>query len=85
MIVKRAVKERIRMELRIREVDKGGAARVKNTREAGHFGKLKGLVFLLRSVSLLNWPLLIAQGPDLRVTKVWPFGKLRGRFFFYGQ
>ena len=35
VIVKRAVKGRIRMELRIREVDKGGAARVTNTREAG--------------------------------------------------
>jgi hypothetical protein len=35
VIVKRAVKGRIRMELRIREVDKGGAARVTNTHKAG--------------------------------------------------
>jgi len=35
VIVKRAVKGRIRMELRIREVDKGSAARVTNTLEAG--------------------------------------------------
>ena len=35
VIVKRAVKGRIRMELRIREVDKGGATKVTNTREAG--------------------------------------------------
>ena len=35
VIVKRAMKGRIRMELRIREVDKGGAAKVTNTREAG--------------------------------------------------
>ena len=41
MIVKRAVKGRIRMELRIREVDKGGAAKVTNTREAGPFDELK--------------------------------------------
>ena len=63
VIVKRAVKGRIRMELRIREVDKGGAAKVTNTREAGPFGKLRGLVILVRSVSLSNWPLLVAQGP----------------------
>ncbi len=31
VIVKRAMKGRIRMELRIREVDKGGVARVTNT------------------------------------------------------
>ncbi len=31
VIVKRAVKGRIRMELRISEVDKGGVARVTNT------------------------------------------------------
>ena len=72
MIVKRAVKGRIRMELRIREVDKGGAAKVTNTREAGPFGKHRGLVILVRSVSLSNWPLLVAQRPDLRVTKVNP-------------
>lgn len=41
MIVKRSVKGGIRMELRIRKVDKGGAARVTNTREAGPFGKLR--------------------------------------------
>ena len=78
MIVKRAMKGRIRMELRIREVDKGGAARVTNTSklapstnswtrfesdESGPFGKLRGLVFIVRSVSLSNWPLLVAQGP----------------------
>ena len=40
VIVKRAVKGRIRMELRIREVDKGGAARVTNTHEAGPFDEL---------------------------------------------
>ena len=40
MIVKRAMKRRRRMELRIREVDKGGAARVTNTREAGPFDEL---------------------------------------------
>ena len=41
MIVKRAMKGRIRMELRISEVDKGSAARVTNTREAGPFDELK--------------------------------------------
>ena len=41
VIVKRSVKGGIRMELRIRKVDKGGAARVTNTREAGPFGKLR--------------------------------------------
>ena len=41
VIVKRAVKGRIRMELRIREVDKGSAARVTNTREAGPFDELR--------------------------------------------
>jgi hypothetical protein len=41
VIVKRSVKGRIRMELRICEVDKGGAARVTNTREAGPFSKLR--------------------------------------------
>ena len=45
------------------------------------FGKLKGLVFLVRLISLSNWPFLVAHGPDLRVTKVWPFGKLRGLVF----
>ncbi len=35
----------------------------------------RGPVFIVRSVSLSNWPLLVAQEPDLRVTKVWPFGK----------
>jgi len=35
VIVKHSVKRRIRMELRIREVDKGGAAKVTNTHEAG--------------------------------------------------
>ena len=35
VIVKRAMKGRIRIELRISEVDKGGAARVTNTRDAG--------------------------------------------------
>ncbi len=40
VIVKRAVKGRIRMELRISEVDKGSAARVTNTREAGPFDEL---------------------------------------------
>ena len=41
MIVKRAVKKRIRMELRIREVDKGGAAKVTSTHKANHFDKLR--------------------------------------------
>ena len=41
VIVKRAVKGRIRIELRIREVDKGGAAKVTNTHEAGPFDELK--------------------------------------------
>ena len=35
VIVKRAVKGKIRMELRICEVDKGGAAKVTNGRGAG--------------------------------------------------
>jgi hypothetical protein len=60
VIVKRAVKERIRMELRIRKVDKGGAAKITNTPEAGRFDKLRSLVFLVGSVRLKNWPLLIA-------------------------
>jgi hypothetical protein len=122
VILKHSVKGRIRMELRIREIDKGGAARVTNTREAGPFpsassgawfhctviefielavircsgtrfesdesgpfGKLRGLVFLVRSMSLSNWPLLVAYGPDLKVTKVWPFGKLKGLVSLYGQ
>ena len=41
MIVKRAMKGRIRMELRISEVDKGSAARVTNTHEAGPFDELR--------------------------------------------
>ena len=41
MIVKRAMKGRIRMELRIIEVDKGSAARVTNTHEAGPFDELR--------------------------------------------
>ena len=41
VILKHSVKGRIRMELRIREIDKGGAARVTNTREAGPFSKLR--------------------------------------------
>ena len=69
------------MELRIPKVEKGGAARVTNTREAGPFGKHRGLVILVRSVSLSNWRLLVAYGPDLRVTKVWLFDKLRGLVF----
>ena len=80
VIVKRAVKGRIRMELRIREVDKGGAAKVTNTREAGPFGKLRGLVFIVRSVSLSNWPLLVAQGPvKSRQSGVW---RSRGKIMF---
>ena len=100
MIVKRSVKGRIRMELRICEVDKGGAARVTNTREAGPFPsassgtgfhctlnefvelavircsatrfesdesvalrQTQGPGFIVRSVSLSNWPLLFAEGP----------------------
>ncbi len=35
---------------------------------------IQGPVFLVRSVSLSNWPLLVAQRPDLRKTKVWLFG-----------
>ena len=122
VIVKRSVKGRIRMELRICEVDKGGAARVTNTREAGPFPsassgtgfhctvskfielaviillgtgfesdesvalrQAQGPVFIVRSVRLSNWPLFVALGPDLRVTKVWPFGKLRDRFSLYGH
>ena len=67
MIVKRAVKRRIRMEFSIREVDKGSDAKMPNTHEAvpfgkfrdrsesdesGPFGKLKALVFLVGSVKL---------------------------------
>lgn len=40
------------MELRIREVDKPSATKVTNAHDAGPFGKLKGLVFLVRSVNL---------------------------------
>ena len=110
------------MELRIREIDKGGAARVTNTREAGPFPSAssgawfhctviefielavircsgtrfesdesvalrhsQGPVLIVRSLSLSNWPLFVAQGPDLRVTKVWFFGKLRNQFSLYAQ
>ena len=45
----------------------------------------QGPVFIVRSVSLSNWPLLVAYGPDLKVTKVWPFGKLKGLVSLYGQ
>ena len=41
----------------------------------------QGPVLIVRSVSLSNWPLLVAYGPDLRVTKVWPFSELRGLVF----
>ena len=64
VIVKRAVKGRIRMELRIREVDKGGGSMGEGNEEIGPFGKLRDRgIHLLRSVSLSNWPLLVAQGP----------------------
>jgi hypothetical protein len=117
VILKHSVKGRIRMELRIREIDKGGAARVTNTREAGPFPSAnsgawfhctvsefvelavircsgtrfesdesvalrhsQGPVLIVRSLSLSNWPLFVALGPDFRVTKVWPFVTLKGRF-----
>ena len=65
VIVKRAMKGRIRMELRIREVDKGGAARVTNTLEV--WPKLQaGLYkrYLCKTVSAPHWlclPLPINQ------------------------
>jgi len=49
------------------------AANVTNTREVGPFGKL-------RDRFPFGGPLRQAQGPDLRVTRVWPSGKLRDRF-----
>ncbi len=48
MIVKRAVTKKTRMGLRICEVDKDGTAKVTNAHKARPFGKLKGLVFLVR-------------------------------------
>ncbi|PHX64503.1 MAG: hypothetical protein CK551_00655 [Planctomycetaceae bacterium] len=52
--VKRAVKGRIRMELRIREVDKGEWRAPSTSSGTG--------VPLVRSVSLSNWPLLVVRG-----------------------
>jgi len=45
----------------------------------------QGPVFIVRSMSLSNWPLFVALRPDLRVTKVWPFDKLRDRVSLYGH
>ena len=46
------------MELRIREVDKGGGSMGEGNEEIGPFGKLRDRgIPLLRSVSLSNWPL----------------------------
>ena len=52
---------------------------------SGPLQQAQGPVFIVRSVSLSNWPLFVALRPDLRVTKVWPFGKLRDRFSLYGH